>query len=87
MALIGKIRNNMWLVIVLLAVALGGFILMDMTSASNRGSFGSRTTIGEVAGQKLITSISKRQNLHFMVVLVINIQKRALYGIIMLKMP
>lgn len=53
MALIGKIRNNMWLVIVLLAVALGGFILMDMTSASNRGSFGSRTTIGEVAGQKI----------------------------------
>jgi len=43
----------MWLVIVLLAVALGGFILMDMTSASNRGSFGSRTTIGEVAGQKI----------------------------------
>ncbi len=53
MALIGKIRNNMWLVIVLLAVALGGFILMDMTSASNRGGFGSRTTIGEVAGQKI----------------------------------
>jgi len=53
MALIGKIRNNMWLVIVLLAVALGGFILMDMTSASDRGGFGSRTTIGEVAGQKI----------------------------------
>jgi peptidyl-prolyl cis-trans isomerase D len=53
MALIGKIRNNMWLVIVLLALALGGFILMDMLSAGNRGSFGSRTTIGEVAGQKI----------------------------------
>lgn len=53
MALIGKIRNNMWLVIVLLAVALGGFILMDMTSASNRGGFGSRTTIGEIEGQEI----------------------------------
>ncbi|MFZ1750983.1 MAG: peptidylprolyl isomerase [Saprospiraceae bacterium] len=53
MALISKIRNNMWLVIVLLAVALAGFIIMDMTSGSNGGSFGSKTTIGEVAGQKI----------------------------------
>lgn len=53
MALIGKIRKNMWLVIVLLAVALAGFIIMDMTSAKNRGSFGSRTTIGEIEGQKV----------------------------------
>ncbi|MBK8668312.1 MAG: peptidylprolyl isomerase [Saprospiraceae bacterium] len=53
MALIGKIRKNMWLVIVLLAVALAGFIIMDMTNASSRGSFGSRTTIGEVAGEKI----------------------------------
>lgn len=53
MALIGKIRKNMWLVIVLLAVALAGFVLMDITSSSNRGGFGSRTTIGKVAGQKI----------------------------------
>jgi len=53
MALIGKIRKNMWLVIVLLALALAGFIIMDMTNANNSGSFGSRTTIGEVAGEKI----------------------------------
>ncbi|MBK9733750.1 MAG: peptidylprolyl isomerase [Saprospiraceae bacterium] len=53
MALIGKIRKHMWLVIVALAVALAGFIIQDMTSASNRGGFGSRTTIGKVAGQKI----------------------------------
>ena len=53
MALIGKIRKNMWLVIVLLALALAGFIIMDMTNANNTGSFGSRTTIGEVAGEKI----------------------------------
>ena len=53
MALIGRIRNNMWMVILLLAVALAGFIIMDMTSASNRGSFGSRTTMGEVNGTKI----------------------------------
>lgn len=53
MALIGKIRQNMWLVIVLLAVALAGFIIMDMQSASNRGGLGSRTSIGKVAGEKI----------------------------------
>lgn len=53
MALIGKIRKNMWLVIVLMAVALAGFIIMDMTSAGNRGGMGSRTTIGEVNGTKI----------------------------------
>jgi len=55
MALIGKIRKNMWLVIVLLAVALAGFILMDMTSASNRGGglFNSRDSIGKVGSTKI----------------------------------
>lgn len=53
MALIGSIRKHMWLVIVLLALALAGFIIMDMTNASNRGSFGSKTVIGEVAGEKI----------------------------------
>jgi peptidyl-prolyl cis-trans isomerase D len=55
MALIGKIRKNMWLVIVLLAVALAGFIIMDMTSANNRGNgiFGSRNAIGKVDGTKI----------------------------------
>ena len=53
MALIGKIRKNMWLVIILLAIALAGFILMDITSSSNRGGFGSRTTIGKIAGEKI----------------------------------
>ena len=53
MALIGKIRNNMWFVIILLAIALAGFIIMDMTSASNKGGFGSQTTIGKIADQKI----------------------------------
>ena len=53
MALISKIRKNMWLVIVLLALALAGFIIMDMTSGNNGGSFGQNTSIGEVNGQKI----------------------------------
>ena len=53
MALISKIRKNMWLVIVLLALALAGFIIMDMTSGNNGGALGQKTTIGEVNGQKI----------------------------------
>ncbi len=53
MALIGKIRNHMWLVVVLLALALAGFIIMDMTSGNSSNSFGSRTTMGEVDGEKI----------------------------------
>lgn len=52
MALIGKIRKNSWLLIVLLALALGGFILMDMVSAAQRRG-NSQFTIGEVNGNKL----------------------------------
>lgn len=41
----------MWLVIVLLALALAGFIIMDMTSGG--GSMGNRTTLGVVDGEKI----------------------------------
>jgi peptidyl-prolyl cis-trans isomerase D len=51
MALIGKIRKNMWLVIVLLALALAGFIIMDMTSGG--GSMGNSNTLGVVDGEKI----------------------------------
>lgn len=52
MALIGKIRNNMWMVILLLGVALAGFIIMDMTRPGS-GGFGSQTTVGEINGDKV----------------------------------
>jgi peptidyl-prolyl cis-trans isomerase D len=55
MALIGKIRKNFWLVLVLLAMALASFILMDVMGSKSGGSmFGGRpTNIGTVAGQKI----------------------------------
>jgi peptidyl-prolyl cis-trans isomerase D len=54
MALIGKIRNNFWLVLILLAMALASFIIMDvMGSRKGGGMFDNSTTIGEVAGQKI----------------------------------
>ncbi len=55
MALIGKIRQNFWLVLVLLAMALASFILMDiMGSRRGGGIFDSRPNhIGEIAGKKI----------------------------------
>lgn len=50
MALIGKIRKNMWLVIILLALALAGFVIMDMLGSRSFGGLGNRTSLGEVGG-------------------------------------
>jgi peptidyl-prolyl cis-trans isomerase D len=50
MALIGKIRKNMWLVIVLLALALASFIMQDSESSN---LFSNDTTVGKVAGEKI----------------------------------
>jgi peptidyl-prolyl cis-trans isomerase D len=52
MALIGKIRNNLWFVLILLGLALAAFVIMDMTSASNLGG-ASQMTMGEVNGDKI----------------------------------
>ena len=52
MALIGTIRKNSWLLVVLIGLALAAFIIMDMTS--NRTGMGSNEfTIGEVNGEKI----------------------------------
>ncbi|MEO1517921.1 MAG: peptidylprolyl isomerase [Bacteroidota bacterium] len=54
MALIGKIRNNSWLLIILIGLGLGGFIIMDMFN-SQTGAFGAgnQTTMGVVDGNKI----------------------------------
>lgn len=51
MALIGKIRQNFWFVLIVLGLALAAFVVMDMTSA-NRGS-AMNPTIGEINGTKI----------------------------------
>ena len=53
MALIGKIRDNSWILIGLVGLALAGFILMDMVSWSNRGGMGGQFTMGKVAGKTI----------------------------------
>jgi len=43
MALIGKIRKNSWLLILMLALGLGGFVAMDMiNNASSQVGINSR---------------------------------------------
>ena len=54
MALIGKIRKNSWILVVMIGIGLAGFIVMDMTSSSNLGGgIGNQATLGEVDGIKL----------------------------------
>jgi len=48
MALIGSIRKRGWILIVLMALALGGFILMDVMSNSQRYSAGDVNSLGTV---------------------------------------
>ncbi len=52
MALISKIRRNSWLLIVLLAMALGGFVVMDMVRAGSKAK-GREFVLGSVNGEKL----------------------------------
>lgn len=53
MALIGTIRNNGWILIVLLALALGGFILMDIMQNASNYSAGDINTLGKVNGKEI----------------------------------
>ena len=52
MAIIGKIRNHTWLILVLLALALAAFLLMDV-STGRWGGNASALTMGKVAGEKI----------------------------------
>lgn len=53
MALIGKIRNNFWFVLLVLGLALAAFVIMDMVNAGNQGGIGPKQIIGEVAGNEI----------------------------------
>ncbi|MFZ1677792.1 MAG: peptidylprolyl isomerase, partial [Saprospiraceae bacterium] len=52
MALISEIRKHSWVLIVLIALGMGGFVLMDMVNKASRSS-GSSYTVGSVNGQKI----------------------------------
>jgi peptidyl-prolyl cis-trans isomerase D len=50
MALIGQIRKNSWLLIVLIALGMGGFVLQDIMTNSSRYNSGNTRTLGKVNG-------------------------------------
>jgi len=53
MALIGTIRKNGWILIVAMALALGGFILMDVISNTQRYSAADVNTLGKINDQEI----------------------------------
>jgi len=57
MALIGDIRRNPWILIVFIALGLGGFIFMDSFSSSNSALGSQSSNIGEING----TPVDQRQ--------------------------
>ncbi len=52
MALIGTIRKNSWVLIVMVALGMGGFIVMDMVGAASKAS-GNQFVLGSVNGEKI----------------------------------
>ncbi|MFK8007657.1 MAG: peptidylprolyl isomerase [Saprospiraceae bacterium] len=53
MALIGKIRKNNWLLILLIGLGLAAFIMMDSMSGDRSIGATSGSTIGNIAGNKI----------------------------------
>ena len=53
MALIGTIRKNGWILIATMVLALGGFILMDIVSNSQRYKSGDVNSLGKINGQEI----------------------------------
>lgn len=53
MALISKIRKNSWILVVLIALGLIGFIVMDMTSGQQSLFGSSQFTLGSIDGKKV----------------------------------
>lgn len=52
MALIQKIRSKSWILIVMIALGMGGFVVMDMVTTGSRAS-GSQFRLGEVNGEDI----------------------------------
>ena len=53
MALIGEIRKRSWILIVLIGLAMGGFLLMDMFSRMGVGGLMNPNQMGSVSGEKI----------------------------------
>lgn len=60
MAIIGTIRKNGWILIVMMTLALGGFILMEIVENSQRNAAGGANTLGKVNGKEIKRSDFER---------------------------
>lgn len=65
MALISEIRKHSWVLIVMIALGMLGFLLMDMIGSS-RSIFNTSTTIGKINGSKVsVQEFQRKQSLLF----------------------
>ena len=67
MALIGKIRENSWFLIVLLVLGMGGFLFMDMIGGSRGSSLmGGQNLVGKIEGEKVYVDkfLQREQNFY-----------------------
>lgn len=66
MALIGKIRQNFWFVLILLGLALAAFLIMDTSLSGNGGGGAAPAYIGSVNGTKInYTDFTKTEQAYF----------------------
>ncbi len=66
MALIGKIRQNFWLVLIVLGLALASFVIMDIMGSRNAGGLFNQTTVGQVGDTKIeYSDFSRAENTIF----------------------
>lgn len=65
MAIISTIRNNSWILIVLIGLGLGGFLMMDMFSGNTSVMGAPSTEVGEINGEALeISDLNRREGIY-----------------------
>lgn len=63
MALIGEIRKNSWILIVMVGLGMFGFLVMDMLGQQGSSILGNSTTVGKIDGKKIsINDFQRRQS-------------------------
>ncbi|HKK88953.1 MAG TPA: SurA N-terminal domain-containing protein, partial [Saprospiraceae bacterium] len=65
MAIISTIRNNSWILIVLIGLGLGGFLMMDMFSGNTSVMGAPPTEVGNINGEPLeINDLNRREGIY-----------------------
>lgn len=65
MAIISQIRNNSWVLVVLIGLGLAGFLFMDMFSGDTSAFGAASTTVGSVNGESIeIADLNRRESVY-----------------------